>query len=238
MLHFQILTLFPEIFPGPLDVSVTKKAFEKQLWAYNAVNIRDFATDNYRSVDDTPFGGGAGMVMRADILESALLASPPPKNAKTKRIYMSPRGKPLSQGDVQDLVQYDHLTILCGRYEGVDQRFLDEYDFEEVSIGDFVLAGGELPALTLMEACIRLIPGALGNAHTVDEESFSNGLLEYPHYTKPASWLADSGATYDVPQVLRSGNHAKIDQWRLEQSLNLTKERRPDLLKDSEGDKS
>lgn len=225
-MHFNILTLFPELFPGPLNASITGKAREKGLWSYTATNIRDYARDNYRSVDDTPFGGGAGMVMRADILESAFLSIPDPG----RRIYLGPRGRPLTQQRVEDIGREESLTLLCGRYEGVDQRFLDAYEFEELSIGDYVLAGGELPAMVLMEACIRLIPGAVGNADTPIEESFSDNLLEYPHYTKPAAWTTKNGETYDVPEILRSGDHKKIEQWRREKSLETTRTIRPDLL--------
>lgn len=223
---FNILTLFPELFPGPLKASITGKAHEKGLWDVKPTNIRDFAKDNYRSVDDTPFGGGAGMVMRADILEPALLSIDNPG----RKIFMSPRGTPLKQPLVEELAQEETMTILCGRYEGVDQRFLDHHEFEEISIGDYVLAGGEIPALTLMEACIRLIPGAVGNVDTPIEESFSNNLLEYPHFTKPAHWETADGTILDVPEVLRSGNHQKIEQWRSEKALEITQKKRPDLL--------
>lgn len=227
-LHFNILTLFPELFPGPLEASITGKALDKDIWSYNAVNIRDYATDNYRSVDDTPFGGGAGMVMRADILESALSSIDNPG----RKIYMSPRGKPLTQQMVTQFSIETTLTLLCGRYEGVDQRFLDVHGFEEISIGDYVLAGGEIPAFALMESCIRLLPGAVGNADTPVEESFSNPhLLEYPHYTKPAQWTAADGRTYNVPDILRSGDHGKIADWRADKAQDITRKNRPDLLK-------
>lgn len=227
--HVNILTLFPEMFPGPLGQSLSGKGLEKGLWSYEAINIRDFATDVHKTVDDTPFGGGAGMVMRADLIEQALLSAQKPG----RKIYMSPRGKVLHQALAEELSQEDNLTILCGRYEGIDQRVLDAHDIEEISIGDYVLSGGEPAALILMDACIRLLPGVMGNKETVSEESFSSntgGLLEYPHYTKPASWNSANGKTYDVPEVLRSGHHGKIEQWRKEKALALTKERRPDLL--------
>ena len=227
-LHFNILTLFPEMFPGSLGVSLAGKALERGDWSYEALNIRDFAQGAHKSVDDTPYGGGAGMVMRADIIEKALLSN----NSKGKRIYLSPRGKPLTQAKVKDLSQSEDITLLCGRYEGVDQRVLDAYDFEEISIGDYVLSGGEPAALILMDACIRLLPGVMGNDDTPLEESFSNGLLEYPHYTRPALWETADGNKHDVPEVLKSGDHKKIEEWREEQSLNLTKSRRPDLLDD------
>ena len=218
----NILTLFPEMFPGSLGQSLSGKALESNIWSFNAVNIRDFAEGAHKSVDDTPYGGGAGMVMRADVIEKALLSIKNPG----RKIYLSPRGKPLTQDMVKECSQLDALTLLCGRYEGVDQRVLDAHEFEEVSIGDYVLSGGEPAALILMDACIRLLPGVMGNEDTPNEESFSNGLLEYPHYTRPSEWNG-----VKVPEVLQSGDHAKIKAWREEQSYALTKARRPDLLK-------
>ncbi len=223
--HVDILTLFPEMFPGTLGQSLSGRALEKGTWSYKCTNIRDFGEGTHKTVDDTPFGGGAGMVMRADILEKALLPTP----KKGRRIYMSPRGKTLTQSLVQELTQEQNLTILCGRYEGVDQRFLDAHDFEEISIGDYVLSGGEPAAIILMDACIRLLDGVMGNTQTADEESFSSGLLEYPHYTKPAEWTDTNGKTHNTPDILRSGHHKNITQWRTEQAEKLTKERRPDL---------
>lgn len=223
--HVNLLTLFPEMFPGTLGQSLSGRALDKETWSYNCINIRDFGEGTHKTVDDTPFGGGAGMVMRADILEKALLSIPAPG----RKIYMSPRGRPLTQKLVQELTQEDTLTILCGRYEGVDQRLLDAHEFEEVSIGDYVLSGGEPAAMILMDACIRLLDGVMGNNATPDEESFSNGLLEYPHYTKPAEWTDSSGSTREVPEVLRSGHHKNINIWRQKQSEELTKLRRPDI---------
>ncbi len=224
--HVNILTLFPDMFPGSLGGSLSGRALERGDWSYNAVNIRDYAQGVHKCVDDTPYGGGAGMVMRADVIERALLSIP----KAGRRIYLSPRGKPLTQALVQELAGENELTLLCGRYEGVDQRILDAQGFEEVSIGDYVLSGGEPAALILMDACIRLLPGVMGNADTPNEESFSDGLLEYPHYTKPAEWLDANGEARNVPDILRSGDHGKIKAWREEQSLALTKKRRPDLL--------
>ncbi len=221
-MHFNLLTLFPEMFPANLGQSISGKALDKGLWSYDAVDIRDFATNKHKSVDDTPFGGGAGMVMRPDVIESALLSIP--KSRQGRKIYMSPRGKTLTQELVKELSQEQALTILCGRYEGVDQRVLDAYEFEEISIGDYVLSGGEPAAIILMDACIRLLDGVMGNAETPNEESFSNGLLEYPHYTKPAKWNDAC-----VPEVLTSGHHKNIKDWRKKQSENLTKTRRPDI---------
>ncbi|MBP7721728.1 MAG: tRNA (guanosine(37)-N1)-methyltransferase TrmD [Alphaproteobacteria bacterium] len=222
----NILTLFPEMFPGMLGQSLSGKALEKGLWSYHAINIRDFAQDKHKTVDDTPFGGGAGMVMRADVIESALLSIKDPG----RRIYLSPRGRPLTQKLAEELKD-QHLTLLCGRYEGVDQRVLDAHKFEEVSIGDYVLSGGEPAAMILMDACIRLLPGVMGNEETAGEESFSNNMLEYPHYTRPAEWTDSHGKTHAVPDVLTSGNHAKVKEWRRTESEKLTQERRPDLLK-------
>jgi tRNA (guanine37-N1)-methyltransferase len=226
--HVNIITLFPEMFPGALGLSLSGKAFEKGSWSYRAVNIRDFTVDVHKTVDDTPYGGGAGMVMKPDMIEKALLSLPQPG----RKIYLSPRGRPLTQDLVKELAALPAITLLCGRYEGVDQRVLDAYEFEEVSIGDYVLSGGEPAALILMDACIRLLPGVMGNEETAGEESFSAGLLEYPHYTRPADWTDASGRVHPVPEILKSGDHAKIARWRREQSENLTKIRRPDLLQD------
>ena len=227
--HVNLLTLFPEMFPGFLGHSLAGRALEDNKWSYTTVQIRDHASDKHQTVDDTPYGGGAGMVMRADVIERALLSIP---NARRK-IYLSPRGKLLNQSLVKELAAEDTLTLLCGRYEGVDQRVLDAQGFEEISIGDYVLSGGEVAALTLMDACIRLLPGVMGNADTPDNESFGSatgGLLEYPHYTRPAEWESASGAVLSVPDILKSGDHGKIDAWRRQQSLEITAKRRPDLL--------
>lgn len=217
------------MFPGPLGQSISGKALDAGKWSYATINPRDFATDKHGTVDDTPYGGGAGMVLRADVLESALLSIPP--SSRGRIIYMSPRGKVLNQNLVQELSSEPNLTILCGRYEGVDQRFLDAYDVEEISIGDYVLSGGEPAAIITMDACIRLLDGVMGNEDTAGDESFSNGLLEYPHYTRPAQWTDANGETHDVPEILKNGHHAKIKQWQAEQSLAITKTNRPDLLK-------
>jgi tRNA (guanine37-N1)-methyltransferase len=228
--HVNLLTLFPDMFPGPLGQSLSGKALERGDWSFDAVNIRDFATDKHKTVDDTPFGGGAGMVMRPDVIEKALLSVTRPG----RKIYMSPRGRVLNQRMAEALSSAPALTILCGRYEGVDQRVLDAHGFEEVSIGDYVLSGGEPAAMILMDACIRLLPGVMGNEDTADNESFGSatgGLLEYPHYTRPADWQAAGGQVFSVPEILRSGDHGRVEQWRREQALALTRERRPDLFK-------
>lgn len=228
--HVNLLTLFPEMFPGYLGHSLAGRALEDNKWSYATIQIRDFATDKHQTVDDTPYGGGAGMVMRADVIERALLSLPTPG----RKIYLSPRGKLLSQDLVKELSQEQTLTLLCGRYEGVDQRVLDAQGFEEISIGDYVLSGGEVAALTLMDACIRLLPGVMGNPGTPDNESFgtaTGGLLEYPHYTRPPVWESAGGDVLEVPDILKSGDHGKIEAWRRAQSLEITRKRRPDLIK-------
>jgi tRNA (guanine37-N1)-methyltransferase len=229
--HVNIISLFPEMFPAMLGQSLAGKALERGDWSYTLINPRDFAEDKHKSVDDTPFGGGAGMVMRADILEKAVLSIKQPG----RKIYLSPRGQVLKQKLAEDLALRDGpITLLCGRYEGVDQRFLDAHGFEEISIGDYVLSGGEPAAQILMDACIRLLPGVMGNADTAGEESHSNGLLEYPHYTRPAEWTDCFNQAHIVPDILRSGNHAHIKAWREDQAQELTKMRRPDLWNEYE----
>ncbi len=219
-MNVTVLTLYPEMFPGFLGYSLAGKAMQEGLWSLNAVNIRDFATDSYGTVDDLPFGGGAGMVMKPDVLDRALKAS-----YKTgPLLYMTPKGKPLSQQRVMELAKEPALTILCGRFEGVDERVLESWPFEEISIGDYVLSGGEPAALTLLDAVLRYVPNVLGNHDSLVEESFSNGLLEYPQYTRPQVWEGKA-----VPEVLVSGHHKNIENWRLSQSETLTKERRPDI---------
>lgn len=222
-----VLTLFPEMFPGPVGHSLTGKALAEGKWALDCVNIRDFATDNHQSVDDTPYGGGAGMVMRPDIVAAAIHGAEARHGKASRRIYLSPRGKRLDQSLVKELAQAASLLLLCGRYEGLDERVIEAERLEEISLGDFVLAGGELAAMGLIEACVRLLPGVLGNAAALGEESFEKGLLEYPHYTKPALWQNRA-----VPDILLSGHHEKIRAWRREQAERITRERRPDLKTD------
>lgn len=221
----QIITLFPDMFPGPLGQSLAGRALEDGKWQLETINPRDFATDLHKTVDDTPYGGGAGMVMKAETISQAIESL----NEKSEILYMSPRGTPLSQTLVKELVQKPVLTILCGRYEGVDERVLNSYNIREISVGDYVLSGGEIAALTMLDACVRLLPGVMGNDETAGEESFENGLLEYPHYTKPAVWEDPKGDIHEVPEILRSGHHANIVKWRLEQAEKITRERRPDL---------
>lgn len=220
----SVLTLYPEMFPGALGLSLAGRALEAGTWSLEAIQIRDFAPDKHRTVDDTPAGGGAGMVMRADVLAKAIDHASPEGDARP-RLLMSPRGKPLTQARVRDLAAGPGAVILCGRFEGVDQRVIDARGLEEVSIGDFILSGGEPAALVLLDAVVRLLPGVMGNAVSGDEESFENGLLEHPHYTRPQEF-----EDRQIPEVLTSGNHKKIAAWRRAESEALTKERRPDLL--------
>ncbi len=219
----RVLTLFPEMFPGPLGHSLAGRALERGLWRIEATDIRGFAEDRHRMVDDTPAGGGPGMVMKADVLGRAIDAVRQGFEA-APRLYLSPRGKPLTQACVRDLAAGPGAVLLCGRFEGVDQRVIDGRGLEEVSIGDFVLSGGEPAALCLIDAVVRLLPGVMGAAETLAEESFTGDLLEYPHYTRPTEWEGRR-----VPDVLLSGHHGRITSWRREQAEELTRERRPDL---------
>ena len=216
-----ILTLYPEMFPGPLGHSLAGRALKEGIWSLDTVQIRDFASDKHRSVDDTPAGGGAGMVMRADVLAAALdsVADDRPK------LVMTPRGAPLTQGFVRELAAGPGVSILCGRFEGIDERLLEARPVIPVSIGDYVLSGGEMAALVLLDACVRLLPGVMGQPSSGEEESFESGLLEYPHYTRPVTW---EGRT--IPEVLRSGDHAKIAAWRKAKAAEETRLRRPDLI--------
>ncbi|MGE6741518.1 tRNA (guanosine(37)-N1)-methyltransferase TrmD [Allorhizobium pseudoryzae] len=220
--HATILTLYPDMFPGHLGHSLAGKAMERGDWSLDTVQIRDFAEDRHRTVDDTPAGGGAGMVLKPDILAKAIDSV---ADDSRPRLLMSPRGKPLSQKRVRELAEGDGVVIVCGRFEGVDQRVIDARRLEEVSIGDYILSGGEPAALTLLDAVVRVLPGVMGNSASGTHESFETGLLEHPHYTRPQDF---EGMT--IPAVLTSGNHAAIKKWRQEQALALTRERRPDLL--------
>jgi tRNA (guanine37-N1)-methyltransferase len=220
-----VITLFPELFPGPLGASVLGRGLAEGLWSLSATQLRDFASDRHRTVDDTPSGGGAGMVLKPDILAKAI-DTVAPQGDPRPRILMSPRGRPLTQQRARELALGPGAVIVCGRFEGVDQRVIDGRALEEISIGDYVLAGGEVAAMVLLEAVVRLIPGVLGKAESHADESFENGLLEYPHYTRPQTFEG-----VDIPQVLTSGDHGKIVRWRQEQSMELTRRRRPDLLK-------
>jgi tRNA (guanine37-N1)-methyltransferase len=220
----KILTLYPEMFPGPLGLSLAGRALTQGLWSLEAIQIRDFASDRHRSVDDTPAGGGAGMVMRADVLGAAVdhvLKQRP----DVPLLAMTPRGRPLTQPLVRDLASARGVSILCGRFEGIDERLFEGRPIVPVSVGDYVLSGGEVAALVLLDACVRLLPGVMGAASSGEEESFETGLLEYPHYTRPLEWEGRR-----IPEVLRSGDHAKIAAWRHERALADTRSRRPDLI--------
>ena len=222
MLNVTVLTVFPELFPGFLGYSLTGKALEEQKWQLQAVNIRDYAFDRHKSVDDTPCGGGAGMIMRPDVLGRAIEAN----HTRGRIIYMSPKGRPLTQKLVHELSREEELTIVCGRFEGIDERVIEAYNVEEISIGDYILTGGEQAAQIMLDAVVRLLPGVLGNEASLEDESFENFLLEYPQYTRPTEWEGRS-----VPEVLQSGHHRKIADWRREQAEIATKAKRPDLFK-------
>ena len=222
MLNVTVLTVFPELFPGFLGYSLTGKALEEQKWQLQAVNIRDYAFDRHKSVDDTPCGGGAGMIMRPDVLGRAIEAN----HTQGRIIYMSPKGRPLTQKLVHELSREEELTIVCGRFEGIDERVIEAYNVEEISIGDYILTGGEQAAQIMLDAVVRLLPGILGNEASLEDESFENFLLEYPQYTRPTEWEGRS-----VPEVLLSGHHRKIADWRREQAEIATKAKRPDLFK-------
>lgn len=218
-----VLTILPEMFPGSLGASLIGRALEQGVWALDVTDIRAFASDKHRSVDDTPAGGGPGMVMRADIIGPAVDAAVE-KMPDAPLIYLTPRGKPLTQSRVREIAQGPGVSLLCGRFEGLDQRVLDARDIEEVSLGDFVLSGGEVAACVLIEACVRLLPGVIGDAASLESESFEDSLLEYPHYTRPREWEGR-----EIPEVLLSGDHKKIAEWRRARSEMITRERRPDL---------
>ena len=219
----RVFTLYPELFPGPFDIGLYKRALDKKLWSLEVVDIRSSAQDKHKTVDDTPFGGGSGMLIRADVLAASL-----DKNISNKNetiIYLSPKGKKFDQVYAKEMLK-KNINILCGHFEGVDERLLETRNIEEVSVGDYVLSGGEIGAYVLIDAIVRLIPGVLGNYDSLKDETFENNLLEYPQYTKPLKWEEK-----DVPEVLLSGDHAKIKGWRLDQSEDITRRRRPDLWK-------
>ena len=219
----RVFTLYPELFPGPLDSGLYKKALDKKIWSLEVVNIRDYATDKHKTIDDPPFGGGSGMLIRADVIANAL-----DKNISNKNepiIYLSPKGKKFDQIYAKKILD-KNINIICGHFEGIDQRLLETRNIEEVSIGDYVLSGGEIGAFVLIDTMVRLIPGVLGNSNSLTEETFERNLLEYPQYTKPQKWEKK-----EAPNVLLSGDHAKIKDWRLMQSEDITRRRRPDLWK-------
>lgn len=220
MFAANIFTLYPEIFPGALGYGIYRRASEKKIWNLNVTNIRDYALDKHLTVDDKPFGGGSGMIMKADVIDNCL-----DKNAnKFKTYYLSPRGKIFNQDLAIQLSKSDGINLLCGHFEGIDQRVLDYRNIEEISVGDFILSGGESAAILVLDAIIRLLPGVLGNENSIKEESFNDNLLEYPHYTQPRVWK-----NLEVPSVLLSGNHGQIKDWRLNQSRSITQRLRPDL---------
>ena len=221
MLQAQIFTLYPELFPGPLNKGLYGKALSNNVWNLKVVNIRDYSSDKYKTVDDTPFGGGSGMLIKPDVLANSLDQNVKPNE---KIYYLTPKGKLFSQKLAKKLSKEKTINLICGHFEGVDQRVIDTRNIEELSIGDYVLSGGETAALVVLDSILRLIPGVLGNDQSISEESFENGLLEYPQYTKPQIWEKKS-----VPDVLLSGDHAKIKDWRLSKSEAITRDRRPDL---------
>ncbi|MGE0578311.1 tRNA (guanosine(37)-N1)-methyltransferase TrmD [Reyranella sp.] len=224
------LTLFPAMFPGPLGESLAGKALREGRWALQAVDIRDYARDRHGTVDDAPFGGGAGMVMKPDVLSAALeAASAMPGMAEAPKMLLSPRGVPFDQARGRRLAAGPGVVLVCGRFEGVDERVIEAHALEEVSVGDFVLSGGEIAAMAVMDCCVRLLPGVMGEPHSASEESFEDGLLEYPHYTRPASWVGPDGIERRVPEVLVSGHHGRVAEWRTRQREEITRRRRPDL---------
>jgi tRNA (guanine37-N1)-methyltransferase len=229
MINIKILTGYPEMFPGGLAHSLMGKALKENIFKIETINLHDFGIDNRKSVDDEPFGGGPGMILRPDVVEKALFSFSNNINTKSTKIYLTPSGSLLNQKKLGILAKLDEIIILCGRFEGVDQRAIDVLGFEEVSIGDYVLAGGEIAAQVLLEGCIRLIPGVLGHPESLLEESFSSNLLEYPHYTRPKIWEDSLGNKHDVPEVLTSGHHSNIKKWRQDKSVEKTKKIRPDL---------
>jgi tRNA (guanine37-N1)-methyltransferase len=226
----KALTLFPEMFPGPLGESLAGKALKEGVWEMEAVDIRRFAKDRHGTVDDAPFGGGAGMVLKPDVLSAAIEAvAGAPGMAGVAKLLMSPRGVPFSQARGRELAAGPGVLLVCGRFEGVDERVIEAHALEEVSVGDFVLSGGEIAAMAVMDCCVRLLPGVMGAAESASEESFEDGLLEYPHYTRPATWAGPDGTERRVPEVLVSGHHGRVAEWRMKRREEITRQRRPDL---------
>ena len=225
-MNFEILTLFPDMFPGPLNFSIYKKAISNGLFKINATNIRDFSKTKSKTVDDNPYGGGAGMILRPDILQDAFDHVKKKINDKYHSVFLTPSGQKLTQSKVKEFSKKKNLIIICGRYEGIDQRFLDNNSISEISVGDYILSGGETAAFILIDACVRLIPEVLGNKQSLISESFDDFLLEYPQYTRPNEWKK-----MVVPEILKTGDHKKISDWRLKKSIEKTKKGRPDLYK-------
>ena len=230
MWRVTALSLFPEMFPGPLGESLAGKALKEGVWQLEAVDIRRFAKDRHGTVDDAPFGGGAGMVMKPDVLSAALLAvAEAPRMASVPKLLLSPRGTPFTQARGRELAAGPGVVLVCGRFEGVDERVIEAHALEEISVGDFVLSGGEIAAMAVIDCCVRLLPGVMGEPQSASEESFEDGLLEYPHYTRPAAWTGPDGTERRVPEVLVSGHHGKVAEWRMRQREEITRRRRPDL---------
>ena len=225
-MNFKILTLFPELFPGPLSHSIIGAALKKKIFSIETINIRDFANNRAKTVDDKPFGGGAGMILKPDVLQRAYDFSLKKKERKTKTIYLSPSGDKLNYDKLIEINKYKNVIVICGKYEGIDSRFIQHNDIEELSVGDYVLSGGEIASFILIDACVRLIPEVLGNKNSLVSESFQNHLLEYPQYTKPRVW-----ESLEVPEILLNGNHEKVSEWKLKKSIETTKRMRPDLYK-------
>ena len=229
-MKITILTAYPDTFPGTLKYSVIGNALKKKIWSLEVINMHDFGHDDRKNIDDEPFGGGPGMIIRPEVVEKALLSIKKDVKNNSHLIYMSPSGIPLNQSKLSVLSKKKHLIILCGRFEGVDERAIKVLNFEEISIGDYILAGGEIASQVLVEGCIRLLPGVLGHPESLLEESFSNNLLEYPQYTRPQVWEDSQDTKHEVPEILISGHHEKIKQWRSKKSIEKTNMNRPDLL--------
>ena len=225
-LSAKVITLYPEVFPGPLSASVTGRALEKKIWSLDIINLRDYGNGKHKQVDDKPISGGPGMILRPDVLDQALLQANSSNSDKSKIIVcMSPRGTPFSQSIAKNMLQYNEIIIVCGRFEGIDQRVVEKHQMKEISIGDFILTGGELGAMVLLDTIVRLLPGTLGNSDSILTESFTDGLLEAPQFTKPINWKG-----IKVPEILRSGDHQKILEWKNKTSEKITKKNRPDLF--------
>ena len=221
----HILTLFPEMFPGPLNFSLAGKALNANIWSLNVINLRDFAKKGPKSVDDKPYGGGPGMIIKSEVIDNALKKIIK-KNKQYSLIYLTPKGKKINQKKVKGLIKKNNLILLCGKYEGVDERVIEDWNMEELSLGDFILSGGEIAAMSLLDSCIRLLPEVIKSSDALKNETFENNLLEYPQYTKPSNWKGRK-----VPDILLSGNHQKIEEWRKKKSFEITKLKRPDLFK-------
>ena len=222
----HILTLFPEMFPGPLGFSIIGKALEKKNWSLKLINIQNFSKKGPKYVDDKPYGGGSGMIIKSEIIHEALKKTIKKIKNNYSLIYLTPKGKKLDQKKIKRFIKKDNLILVCGKYEGIDQRVIDAWKMEEISMGDYILSGGEIAAMSLIDSCVRLLPNVLGSVESLKNETFENNLLEYPQYTKPREWLGKK-----VPEVLLSGNHKKINEWKKKESIRITKIKRPDLLK-------